>query len=204
MAPLTPEDFRRATGVSRETITRLETFVDLLVAWQARINLVSSASLSDVWRRHILDSAQLKAHLPRSCRSLVDLGSGAGFPGFILAILGVRGVHLVDSDGRKCAFLTEAARQLGTDVTIHRHRIEDMTPFLADTVTARGCAPFPKLLTLAARFCGPETRCLFLKGERSTTEGEAPAPLRQHLRISRVSSLSDPLGVVIQVDGLNR
>ena len=108
-----PEAFATATGVSRETLTRLKAFVGLLTDWNARHNLVSSGSLEDVWRRHIWDSAQLAAYLPPSAQSLVDLGSGAGFPGLVLAVLRSEQPHLrtvlYESTGKKCDFLREAA-----------------------------------------------------------------------------------------------
>jgi 16S rRNA (guanine527-N7)-methyltransferase len=103
-----PEDFAAATGVSRETIERLSAYAALLVKWQARINLVSASTLEDLWRRHMLDSAQLLPLLPEGTTSVIDLGSGAGFPGLVLAILGIPEVHLIESDQRKCVFLTEA------------------------------------------------------------------------------------------------
>ena len=104
-APLTAEDFRRLTGVSRETLARLERHAALLTKWQKRINLVGRESLRDLWRRHMLDSAQLVPLLPERTRSVADIGSGAGFPGLVLAIMGVPEVHLIEADARKCAFL---------------------------------------------------------------------------------------------------
>src|SRR5579871_1507956 len=102
---LTPESFAEILRVSRETLARLQTYVDLLTRWNTKINLVGADTLADVWRRHILDSGQLVRHIDRSVRSLVDLGSGAGLPGLVLAILGVPDVHLIEADQRKAAFL---------------------------------------------------------------------------------------------------
>src|SRR5207247_807237 len=101
--------FAEATGVSRETLRRLEGYAALLVKWQRAINLVGEDSLPDLWRRHLLDSAVLFPLLPKSTECVADLGSGAGFPGLVLAILGIPEVHLVEADSRKCAFLAEAA-----------------------------------------------------------------------------------------------
>ena len=103
--------------VSRETLARLEAFAELLIRWSARINLVGRDTIADLWRRHILDSAQLRAFVPERARSMIDLGSGAGFPGLVLAILGVPGVELVEADSRKCAFLREALRITGATAT---------------------------------------------------------------------------------------
>src|SRR5260370_24859153 len=147
--PLDPAGFAALIGVSRETLARLEAYAALLAEWNQRINLVGRDSLRDVWRRHFLDSAQLFPYLPQGARSLVDLGSGAGFPGLVLAILGVAGVELIEGDARKCAFLREAARIAAAPITIHNSRIAAMPPHAVDVVTARGCASLDQLLVLA-------------------------------------------------------
>src|SRR4030095_4635330 len=108
LMPLTPEDFATACDVSRETLQRLRRYAETLIKWQKSINLVASGSLDDLWRRHMLDSAQLLTYLPPQVGGVVDMGTGAGFPGLVLAILGVSTVHLVESDARKCIFLNEA------------------------------------------------------------------------------------------------
>ena len=197
-APLSAEEFRGIADVSRETCAKLQAYVRHLTAWQARINLVSSASLADVWRRHVLDSAQLYPHLPQYCGQLVDLGSGAGFPGLVLAVVGLQGVHLVESDGRKCAFLSQISHVLDVPVTVHHRCIEDMPAMRADCVSARACAPLPGLLKLAKRFCHPRTRCLFLKGAK--VDGEIAA-VSDALCIRRIPSLSDPAGTLLRIDG---
>jgi 16S rRNA (guanine527-N7)-methyltransferase len=133
---LSANELARMLGVSRETLARLETYVALLRAWNPRINLVSVASLGDVWRRHILDSAQLMAHIPDGARVLVDLGSGAGLPGLILGIMGMAETHLIESDQRKSAFLREAARVTETRVALHVKRIEAVKGITADVITA--------------------------------------------------------------------
>src|SRR5262245_2955176 len=153
-------------NVSRETLRRLATYAALLEKWQAKINLVGPATLPDLWRRHFLDSAQLLPLLGHPSGTLVDLGSGAGFPGLVLTIMTDWRVHLVDSDQRKCAFLRQVALDCGVldRVTIHAKRIEQVTGIAADVVTARACAPLVELLALAAPFVGQTGRCLFLKG----------------------------------------
>jgi 16S rRNA (guanine527-N7)-methyltransferase len=170
MRPLDPRGFAALSGVSRETLVRFEAYAELLVRWSARINLVGANTLGDLWRRHFLDSAQLFAHLPEGTRSLIDLGSGAGFPGLVLSISGVPGVELVEADARKCAFLREAARVAAAPVAIRNSRIEALPPHIVDVVTARGCAPLDRLLLLAQPFIGPDTVCLFPKGERAREE----------------------------------
>ncbi len=199
--PLTADGFARATGVSRETIERLEAYVRVLDKWGRRINLVSRASMADVWRRHMLDSAQILDYLPSPYGRLMDFGSGAGFPGLVLAILGVEGVELVESDGRKCAFLAEAARAAGASVTIHNQRIEDLPRSPVPIITARAFAPLPKLLEYALPFWGPKTRLIALKGahiDKELTE----ATKCWNMQVESHPSLTDPTGTVLCIEHL--
>ncbi len=182
---------------------RLEAYLDLLRKWQRRINLVSDASLTDAWRRHILDSAQLFPLVPESCGRLVDLGSGAGFPGLVLAIMGVAGVELIESDGRKCAFLAEAARVSEARVTIRDARIESLPARPADLIVARACAPLPRLLDHAERFLSPQTLCLFLKGARVDEELTSAAK-EWRMNVERLPSRTHPQGCILYVQGISR
>ncbi|HTQ33087.1 MAG TPA: 16S rRNA (guanine(527)-N(7))-methyltransferase RsmG [Stellaceae bacterium] len=195
-APLGPDGFAAATGVSRETMERLEAYAALLLGWSARINLVGRTTLSDVWRRHFLDSAQLLPLLPPLAQSLVDLGSGAGFPGLVLAIVGVPGVELIEADSRKAAFLREAARITATDVTVRGCRIEAVAPHAVDVVTARGCAPIDRLLALGERFIGPNTVCVFPKGAH-VDEELTEANKAWTMSVERHDSRTDPAGCVL-------
>jgi len=203
VTPLTPDGFAALTGVSRETLGRLEAYAELLKRWSGRINLVSRNTLGDLWRRHFLDSAQLFSFIPAKTRSMVDLGSGAGFPGLVLAILGVPGVELIESDARKGVFLREAARIANAPAKIVDSRIEAMKPHSADIVTARACAPLDQLLLLGQRFIGPNTLCLFLKGER--VEEELTAARRGwRMSVARHSSRADPRGVILKLEHIIR
>jgi len=170
MSVLTPQGFQAESRVSRETLDRLTTYAELLTAWNQRINLVGPNTIADLWRRHLLDSAQLLPLLPPETKTLVDLGSGAGLPGLILAILGVPEVHLVESDIRKCAFLREAARVTGTAITIHAQRIDKVPAVAADVITARALAPLPQLLAHGIRFAREGTVWLLLKGKNAAAE----------------------------------
>ena len=155
-------------GVSRETLGRLETMVETLLRWQKAINLVGRATLDDVWTRHILDSAQLAPMIPKEAKSLVDLGSGAGFPGLVLAALRPElEVTLIEADARKSAYLGEAARKMGLprQPRIVISRIEAAPPAKADVVTARALAPLGQLLAWADRHRGSPAICLFHKGK---------------------------------------
>jgi 16S rRNA (guanine527-N7)-methyltransferase len=201
--PLDARGFAELVQVSRETLARLEAYAALLIRWSERINLVGRGTLGDLWRRHFLDSAQLRPLLPHAARSLVDLGSGAGFPGLVLAILGVLGVELVEADSRKAAFLREAARVTETQVTIRPCRIAAVPPHPVDVVTARALAPLDRLLEMALPFLGPDTVCLLPKGERA----------EQELTLTRKSwtmsaslhqSMADPRGVVLRLHRIAR
>ena len=201
-AALSPEDFAALTGVSRETLERLKLYEALLLKWNRAINLVGKGTLSDPWRRHFLDSAQLLPLLlevpaDRPLR-LADMGSGAGFPGLVLAIMGAGDVHMIESDQRKAAFLREVSRETGTEAHIHCQRIEAVQPFAADVVTARALAPLSDLLSYAHPFLVPGARCLFLKGKSARQEltearGEWKMEVFEH------TSRSDPDALVLEL-----
>lgn len=191
--------FAKLTSVSRETLDRLKDYVDLLTAWNRRINLVGRDTIGDVWRRHILDSAQLFSLIPAKARTLVDLGSGAGLPGLVLAIMGAPEVHLIESDQRKVVFLREALRITKTGATIHPTRIDRVAPFVADVITARALAPLTELIDLSQRFRGSKTISLFLKGRR--VEQELTDRVKTwNMRIARQPSLTDESGCILRLE----
>ena len=162
------------TAVSRETAARLDRFVAVLMDWQQRTNLIASSTEATLWTRHIADSLQLLALAP-SARIWVDLGSGGGFPGLVIACAladqagkGVAQVHLVESSTKKAAFLSEAARITGAPAKIHAERIADFArhaPDRIDVVTARALAPLPKLLSEAYPLLKTGAKGLFPKGQ---------------------------------------
>jgi 16S rRNA (guanine527-N7)-methyltransferase len=191
------------SGVSRETRARLNTYAELLRKWQRTINLVGPRTLDDLWNRHFIDSAQLMPLIPSTARVLVDFGSGAGFPGLVLAILGVAQVHLIESDQRKATFLREVARATGTPVTVHTKRIEQVTPFPADVVSARALAPLNDLLGYAAPFISPDSLCLFPKGQMVEDELTA-ASKTWNMNIDRIQSVTDPSATILRVSQVSR
>lgn len=206
-APLTPEEFVKLTNVSRETLARLTEYGDILRHWQKSVNLVGRVTLTDIWRRHMLDSAQLIPHMPENTREIVDLGSGAGFPGLVLAIMLDRPVHLVEATGKKAAFLREAARVTGAPVTVHNCRIEALEPWPVDLITARALAPMGKLLSYAEPFLAqnraPPPVCLFLKGARVEQE-LTEARKSWKMTVDRFPSMTDPEGRVLRIQDLKR
>jgi 16S rRNA (guanine527-N7)-methyltransferase len=193
--------------VSRETASLLDIYVEQLARWQNVKNLVGPATLTEVWHRHVADALQLLALAPEA-RTWVDLGSGAGIPGLILAISGrVRSglkIHLIESNARKCAFLTETARLTGAPVTVHNARIETMIGGFAgaDIVCARALAPLTQLLAWTEPLLKTGTVGLFPKGRDAAAElTEAdrewtfardliPSRTDSQARIVRVTSLS--------------
>lgn len=162
---LSAEHVCERLNVSRETQERLEAYVALLLKWQNAINLIGPGTIKDVWSRHIHDCGQLMPYIPLSTNTVVDLGSGAGLPGMVLAIMGQANITLIESDSRKCAFLREAARETNSDVNIIDSRIEEVKNMGADVVTARALAPLERLLDLSKSVTKPNTIYLFLKGK---------------------------------------
>jgi len=202
--PFGPEEFAAATGVSRETLARLKAFVGLLTDWNARHNLVSKTSLDEVWQRHVLDSAQLAPLIPPEAKTLADLGSGAGFPGLVLAVLLQErvAVTLFEATRKKAEFLRAAAERLGITVAVRNQRIEDAARAVFDVVTARACAPLPELLEYAQHFAGPRTVYLFLKGQNVGVElTEAGKSWR--MKIRQHPSVTHPFGVVLEIRELS-
>ena len=193
------EDFARETHVSRETLARLKAYADLLIDWNARHNLVARSTLPDLWRRHFWDSAQLAPYIPEGARTLADLGSGAGFPGLVLAAMRPDlSVTLHEATTKKCDFLKAAAQRIGVAVTVRNARIEEFVPEPHDVVTARALASLPLLLSYAQRLTGPDSVCLFLKGQNLGSElTEAHKSWR--MEASQIPSLTDPSGAILVV-----
>jgi 16S rRNA (guanine527-N7)-methyltransferase len=200
---VTPEEFQTKTSVSRETLDRLRAYADLLVKWQARINLIGPETIPTLWQRHFLDSAQVFPILPQPIHRLVDMGCGAGFPGLVLAVMGVPDVHLIESDTRKCAFLREVARVTGAAVTIHNVRIEAVAPLGADVVTARALAPLEKLLPWAERHLSPQGHCVFLKGRGSEDE-LTKAAKEWNITFERFPSQTDSAAAILHLKEVQR
>jgi 16S rRNA (guanine527-N7)-methyltransferase len=200
-------DFAAATGVSSGGLERLQTYLELLTDWNARMNLVGPSALSAFWLRHAYDSAQLLSFAP-TARIWADLGSGAGLPGIVLAILlretdGAH-VHLVESMLKRTRFLAEVATRLDLPVTIHHRRAEEMTaPDGLEVVTARACAPLPRLLSFAYPCLRTGATALFLKG-RDVEQELTQARLAWHFDARLHISLSDPSGRVIQLQKVSR
>ncbi len=190
-------------AVSRETQARLDLFHALFLRWNPVINLVSRRDEARVGQRHIQDSLQLVPLIPGGTDRAIDLGSGGGFPGLILAIATGLPFDLVEADGRKAAFLREAARETGAPATVHAVRIEaaDIAP--ARLLTARALAPLPELLELSARLVAPGGVALFPKGEKAQEE-LTNAQAKWQMVVERFASQTDPAGVILRISEVAR
>jgi 16S rRNA (guanine527-N7)-methyltransferase len=197
--------FAARTGASAAQVAELERLRLMLADWNARMNLVSAASLEDYWSRHVFDSAQLLSLAPKA-RVWVDIGAGAGFPGLVLAILlkgapGVR-VHLIESAAKRCRFLEAVVEALALPADVHNARGEDLS-LKADVVTARAVAPLVKLLGFARPYLAKGATGLFFKSEGVEAEiAEARKTWRFTYDVSR--SASDSRGRIVKVEGLAR
>jgi 16S rRNA (guanine527-N7)-methyltransferase len=169
---LLPDDRAKALkliDVSRETVAKLDAYVDLLLTWQRTTNLIAPSTISELWTRHIADSMQLLGLAP-AARTWIDVGSGGGLPGLVIAcaLTPPAVAHLVESNSKKAAFLREAARITGAPATVHAQRIEDFPKDfhgIPDVVTARAVAPLTTLLGYVAPFVERGAQALLLKGQ---------------------------------------
>lgn len=176
-------------------------FAELLLRWNRTVNLIARGDESDLWQRHIEDALQLVPLIPASADRGIDLGSGAGFPGLILALATGIPFDLIEADQRKAAFLREAARVTGAPVRVHAARIEAVALPPAPVLTARALAPLPRLLHLAAPKLTPGGVALFPKGTDSDAELTA-ARREWHMRIDRVPSRTAPGAVILKISEL--
>ncbi len=198
-------DFARAFPVSHETVEKLQLYERLLVKWQKAVNLVAPATIPHVWQRHFADSAQLAGLAPHA-NTWVDLGSGGGFPALVIAIMlanqGECHVHLIESTARKCAFLSEVARQPRAPARVHNMRIADAAGKgavpAADVVTARALSPLDGLMDMALPFFGDASVALFMKGREAGVE-VADARKRWFFDLKIHPSISDAQGKILEI-----
>ena len=195
---LTAADLKTEFNLDAEAVVRLETYAGLLVKWQKKINLVGPDTIPDLWRRHMLDSAQL-APLIGDEKKVVDFGSGAGFPALVLACVNPSlDIHLIESDQRKCAFMREVKRAAGLRATIHTERIEKVGCLEADVVTSRALASLDKLLGFAEMHSLSTGIYLFLKGKRWQDE-LTEAQKDWNMQVLHHPSRSDPAGMILEI-----
>lgn len=198
----TKKEFQKTANVSRETLDRFQVYNDLLLNWQKKINLIGPGTEKDVWGRHFLDSAQVlmlvnKAGIKKD-RSWLDIGTGAGFPGLVLSILGEEKVFLVEPNPKKCAFLRTVIRETGAGAEVLQSKTQDLSPFPVDIVTSRALAPVHQLLDWGTPFLGGGGEFWLLKGETGDQELTL-AMKNNNMKTEIFQSLTDPKGKIIRI-----
>lgn len=200
--------FEREMNVSRETLERLDYYAQILTKWNKKINLVSRKSISELWTRHFLDSAQIFKLTPENTGKWCDLGSGGGFPGLVLAILALESnkslqFNLIESDERKTAFLATIVRDLSLNVSVIPQRIEESENQCADVVTARALAPLDKLLEYAVQHGKENGVFLLPKGENYQSELTMAREF-WHIDCEVISSITDKNSAILKITGCQR
>ena len=203
----TPDDFLRESNVPRETLVALEAYADLLVKWQPSKNLISNSTLDDMWLRHFYDSAQLLPLIraihgdkPLKC---LDIGSGAGFPGLVLAVMGIGDVTMVEANGKKCSFMRQVKMATGASVTIENARIEKLEVQKVDILLSRACATVSQLLSWGEIFIGENTEFWLLKGANVAQELKA-AKADWTMEVDQYKSKSDRSGNILRLRNISR
>lgn len=195
-------------NVSRETIDKLQSYERLLKHWTQAINLISKSTETEIWPRHFLDSAQFWNLRPENCEYWLDLGTGGGFPGLVVAVIASEldpemRFGFVESDARKASFLLKAGHELGIKPKIHIARAESLEPQSASVVSVRAMAPVQKLLGYARRHMAEGGLSLFAKGENHETE-LTEAQKYWKFDVQKVPSITDASGTILKIKGITR
>jgi|LGOV01.1.fsa_nt_gb 16S rRNA (guanine527-N7)-methyltransferase len=205
---ISQESFAETFGVSRETMGRLQVYAALLVKWNPKINLVAKSTIPSIWNRHMADSAQLWALAPRGAKTWLDIGSGAGFPGLVIAAIAVEKapdlvITLVESDRRKSVFLQAAAREMGVKVQVITKRIELLEAQNADILSARALSSLTQLLEFAEKHRNLSGVSLFPKGARVDSE-LTEASSCWHMAYETFPSMTDSDAVILRIGEFKR
>ena len=198
-------------GADADMAAKLDSYVRILEEWQQNLSLIGPGTLPHIWQRHIMDSAQLMPFIKPETGAIMDVGSGAGFPGLVLAFLYgqrlQRPIQLVESDGRKCRFLKAVANETGANVRVTHKRIEDLIANWPATITARAVAPLDKLLNWTSKQHHPGLTCVFMKGKKATeelTKLENYQKIHPTVRIDTHASITHPDGVILRLSGFQK
>jgi 16S rRNA (guanine527-N7)-methyltransferase len=205
----TYEEFCSYQHVSRETFKKFEIFIEVLLKWQKSVNLISNSTINTIWKRHFLDSAQLYTYSQDIKGNILDIGSGAGFPGMILAMMGNNNVNLIESDQKKCIFMREVARLTNTKVKIYNCRIEDLDYMKPELIISRALAPLSKLIEYVDNHMNKNIeenkvtpKLLFLKGKNYNNEIYDLLKIKK-LEIDIFPSITDDFGKVLYIKNIN-
>jgi 16S rRNA (guanine527-N7)-methyltransferase len=194
--PAERSEFAALMHVSRETMLRLDRYASLLIAWNEKFNLVAESTIPHIWKRHFLDSAQLVKHIPKGVKTIGDIGSGAGFPGLVLSILGIPNIHLIEATGKKVTFLRAVIADLNLSTEIVHERAESLRDSRYDVVTARAVGSVLDLLNYARHLIHKDSLCLFLKGQNADAELTEASKYWTFTR-KKIQSLSDNSGSIL-------
>ena len=205
----TYEEFCSYQHVSRETFNKFEIFIEVLLKWQKSVNLISNSTINTIWKRHFLDSAQLYTYSQDIKGNILDIGSGAGFPGMILAMMGNNNVNLIESDQKKCIFMREVARLTNTKVKIYNCRIEDLDYMKPELIISRALAPLSKLIEYVDNHMNKNIeenkatpKLLFLKGKNYNNEIYDLLKIKK-IEIDIFPSITDDFGKVLYIKNIN-
>ena len=201
-------DIEKKYNVSHETYEKLKNYQALVLEWNSKFNLISKSTEATIWERHIVDSLQLTKYITNEDKILLDLGSGAGFPGVVLAIACQEiypdlQINLVESIGKKTAFLRAVNEQLNLNMEIHQERIEKLNIGKVDVITSRALAALPKLLDYAKPFCKKETRLILPKGENWSLENDE-ALMKWLYNYEVYNSDTSDVGKILRISDLRR
>lgn len=201
-------DILKTYNVSRETIDKLKAYETLVLEWNNKFNLISKSSVSDIWHRHIEDSMQLCEYITQKDEFLYDFGSGAGFPGVVIAIIAQEKfpnlkISLIESIGKKAKFLSVVNDELNLKMDIYNDRIENLNLKKANIITSRAMASLEKLLEYSKPFCSNKTKLLFLKGEKWQEEVKEAEKKWLFKFVAQKSQTSDN-GCVLQIENIRR
>jgi 16S rRNA (guanine527-N7)-methyltransferase len=188
--------------VSRETVSKLKIYHELLLKWNKKINLIAPSTACDIWQRHFFDSLQCLPLLDGKESKIVDLGSGAGFPALPLSASGFSNITLIESDERKGHFLKMVIRELSLSANIITDRIENIEPLRANMITARACASLDALLSYAKPHLNKGGKCIFLKGKNAQEEIKLARQNHQFDAIIH-KSFTDPEGCILEIQNLS-
>ena len=203
------ESFCSHLYVSRETYEKFEIYYETLFKWQKSINLISNSTIGNIWVRHFLDSAQLYDFTKNISGNILDLGSGAGFPGLILAMMGNENISVIESDQKKCTFIREVAMLSDTNIKIYNTRIEDLSFFKPNLITSRALAPLNKLIKYVENYMAKSPsnsekfpKLLFLKGKSYKDELLELCKTR-NIDYKAYQSITDEFGKIVYINKVN-
>jgi len=201
-----PEDITSLANVSRETSERIGVLIDTLEEWSSQLNLIGRNEWRHIWRRHVFDCAQILEHIPRDAE-VVDLGTGAGFPGLVVACAlsaeGIGKTHLVEKSAKKCLYLTAAIEAAKLNAIVHNQRSEEVASVSADIVTARAFAPLPRLLASSSHLFQKDTLAVLHKGQ-NWKEELTEAAKTWNFSSEAIPSRSGGSGVILKIWGVQR